>query len=209
MCSFHFQNYCSTHFGEFLCAVDCFLQLCYAIFWTHLHNISHNEFFDIIYESCSARQNLGAIDIVREPLWSFIRNRCPSFIGMTADAVFSGMFTMRTVANLTDDLKSLFPIQQRTQSSCSLCGNQMIKTASIIVLYIMCPNLRSADFESHVSEAVPPNTRALYCGSCQTQSGDIPTMQHFVTMPKFLFTELSPNSINCIQFPINIDVLGN
>ena len=73
----HFQNYCLRHFGKFSCAVDCFLELCYAIFRSQLHNITRNDFFDLIYESCIARQNLGAVDIVREPVWSYIRNFCP------------------------------------------------------------------------------------------------------------------------------------
>ena len=111
LCRNHFQNYCLTHFGKFSCAVDCFLELCYFIFWTPLHNITRNEFFDIIYESCNARQNFGAVDIVREPVWSSIRNQCPFFYGMTADAVFSDIFTTRTVGNLSVDLKSLFLIQ--------------------------------------------------------------------------------------------------
>ena len=209
LCRNHFQNYCLTHFGKFSCAVDCFLELCYFIFWTPLHNITRNEFFDIIYESCNARQNFGAVDIVREPVWSSIRNQCPSFYGMTADAVFSDIFTMRTVGNLSDDLKSLFLIQQRSQTSCSLCARHIVKIAGILVLYITCPILRSRDFENYVLEAVLPNTRALYCEICDKQSGDIPTMQHFVTMPRFLMTELSHDCINIIQFPLNMDVLGN
>lgn len=56
VCSFHFQNYCFTHFGVFSCAVDCFLELSYAIFWTHLHNTSRDEFSYITYESYNARQ---------------------------------------------------------------------------------------------------------------------------------------------------------
>ena len=209
LCRNHFQNYCLTIPGKLSCAVDCFLELCYAIFWTHLHNITRNEFFDIIYESCNARRNLGAVNIVREPVWSSIRNCCPSFSAMTDDAVFSDIFTTRTIGNLSDELKSLFLIQQRSQSSCSLCGNQIVKTARIIVLYITCPNLRSTEFKNHVSEAVLPNTSALYCDLCERDSGNISAMQHFVTMPNFLMTELSHNCINHIQFPLNIDVLGN
>ena len=89
LCRSHFQNYCLRHFGKFSCAVDC-----YAIFRPQLHNITRNDFFDLIYESCIARQNLGAVDIVQEPVWSYIRNFCPSFSAMTADAVFSDVFTI-------------------------------------------------------------------------------------------------------------------
>lgn len=208
VCRNHFQNYCLTHDQKFSCAVDCFLELCYGIFSTRLHNVTRNEFFDIIYESCNSRQLFGAVETVREPVWSSIRNRCPSFLGMTANAVFSDIFTMRNVGSLSDDLKSLFLIQQRSQTCCSLCTNQIVKTAGIMVLYITSPNLRSIDFENQLSEAVLPDTGALYCDSCQSQTGDI-RMQHFITMPMFLMTELSAIHINQIQFPLNIDVLGN
>lgn len=208
VCRNHFQNYCLTHDQKFSCAVDCFLELCYGIFWTRHHNVTRNEFFDIIYESCNSRQLFGAVETAREPVWSSIRNRCPSFLGMTANAVFSDIFTMRNVGSLSDDLKSLFLIQQRSQTCCSLCTNQIVKTAGIMVLYITSPNLRSIDFENQLSEAVLPDTGALYCDSCQSQTGDI-RMQHFITMPMFLMTELSAIHINQIQFPLSIDVLGN
>ena len=209
LCRSHFQNYCLSHFGKFSCAVDCFLELCYAVFRTWLHNITRNIFFDIIYESCIARQNLGAVDIVREPVWSYIRNFCPSFSAMTADAVFSDIFTIRTLGNLSENLNSLFLIQQTSQKCCTLCGNRIIKTGNIIILYITCSNPISTNLENHVSEAVLPSTRALYCDICQRQSGDICGMQHFVTLPTFLNIELSSQCVDRIHFPLNADVLGN
>ena len=54
-----------------------------------------------------ARQNLGAIENVREPLWSCIRNHCSSFSAMTAGAVFSEIFTIRALGDLSYDLKSV------------------------------------------------------------------------------------------------------
>ena len=112
----HFRNYCLTSVGKFSCAVDCFLELCFLVFRNHLENITCNEFFRVIYLSCIQRQNLGAVEVVREPLWSLVRYRCESFFAMTADAVFSDIFTLRTVGDLTDDLKSLFLVQQCNQS---------------------------------------------------------------------------------------------
>ena len=166
-------------------------------------------FFELIYESCIAKQNLGAVDIAREPVWSYIRNFCPSFSAMTADAVFSDVFTMRTLGNLSGNLNSLFLIQQTSHTCCTLCGNRIIKTGNTIVLYITCSNPISKNFENHVSEAVLPSTRALYCDICQRQSGDICGMQHFVTLPTFLNIELSSQCIDRIHFPLNADVLGN
>ena len=102
-----------------------------------------------------------------------IRNFCPSFSAMTADAVFSDVFTMRTLSNLSENLNSLSLIQQTSHTCCTLCGNRIIKTGNTIVLYITCSNSISKNFENHVSEAVLPSTRALYCDICQRQSGGI------------------------------------
>ena len=205
----HFSNYCLNNAGKFSCAVDCFLELCYGVFYNHLHNTTHNEFFDIIYESCNQREILGAIDIVREPVWLWLRDHCTSFSAMTANAVFSDIFTLSTVGVLSEGLNSLFVVQQCNQSCCGSCGNQIIHNTSIFVLYITCPNMISSQFSNHVSEAVLPHSRALYCDSCQKHSGHISALQHFVTLPTFLTIELSSNCIDQITFPLTMDILEN
>ncbi|CAH3114643.1 unnamed protein product, partial [Porites lobata] len=115
-------------------------------FCNHLHSTTRNEFFDVIYESCNQRENLGAIDIVREPVWLWLRDHCSSFSAMTANAVFSDIFTLNTVGELSEDLKSLFVVQQCNQSCCASCGNQIIYKTGIFVLYITCPNIISTQF---------------------------------------------------------------
>ena len=132
----HNTNYCLTNVAKFSCAVDCFLELCYFVFRNHLENITCNDIFQVIYDSCNRRENLGAVEIVREPVWSLIRGRCTSFSAMTADAVLSDIFTMQTFGDLTNDLKSLFLIEQCNQTCCALRNNQIEKTTSTIVLYI-------------------------------------------------------------------------
>ena len=105
----------------------------------HLQNITCNDFCQVIYELCNQRKNLGAVEVVREPLWPLIRG--PSFSAMITDAVFSDIFTMQTFGDLTNDLKALFLIQQCSQTCCIVCNNQIAKTTGTIVLYITCPNI--------------------------------------------------------------------
>ena len=83
--------------GKFSFAVDCFLKLCFAVFKSHLKNVSRNEFFDIIHQSCIQREHVGAIEIAREPVWSWLRDHCASFTTMTADALFSDIFRTNTI----------------------------------------------------------------------------------------------------------------
>ena len=204
----HFRNYCLTNVGKFSCAVDCFLELCYFVFRNHLQNITCNDFFQVISEACNQRAIVGAVDVVREPIWSLIRGRCPSFSSMTANAVFSDIFTMQAFGDLTSDLKSLFLIQQCNQTCCTLCNNQILKTTSTIVLYITCPNILPTEFENCVSEAALPNSSPLFCDACQRHSGDISGLQHFVTMPKFLHIELSSISFGQTVLPASMELLG-
>ena len=67
---------------------------------------------------------------------------------------------------------------------------------------------RHNKFECSVSEAVLPNSTTLYCDLCQIYSGNISSLQHFVTMPMFLTIQLSSNCINYAVFPSTMEVLG-
>ena len=42
----HFCNYCLHNAGKFSCAVDCFLELCFGVFYNHLklHSTTRNGF---------------------------------------------------------------------------------------------------------------------------------------------------------------------
>ena len=70
---------------------------------------------------------------------------------MSADAVFSDIFTLNTVLIMTEELKSLFLLQQTNQSVCSLCNNPIEKKSSVFVVYITCPDLYQNSFENYVS----------------------------------------------------------
>lgn len=165
------------------------------------------SFFDIICESCNQCKNLGAIDIVREPVWLWLRDRCISFSPMSADTVFSDIFTLFTVGVLSEDLKSFFVAQQCNQSCCASCGNQIIYNTSIFVLYISCSDIISTQFVNDVREAVLPYSKAPYCDSSKKHSDDISALPHFIILPTFLTTELSSNCIDQITFPLTMDIL--
>lgn len=122
----HFMNYCLTHPGRFSCAVDSFLELAFAIFRDSLQHIERNEFFQTLFEACVHLQSCNVetdMTLIREPVWAYLRQHCNSFATMSADAVFSDIFTLNTVGIMTRQLESLFLIQQRNQSFCSLCNN--------------------------------------------------------------------------------------
>ena len=204
------MNYCLTHPGKFSCAVDSFLELSFVIFKDAVKDIQRNEFFQILFETCEQLQDDVQIDmtVVREPIWAYLRQHCNSFAAMSANAVFSDIFTLNTVGIMTQELKSLFVIQQNNQSICSSCNNGIVKNTSIFVLYITSSDLLDNPFENYVCEAILPNSNAIYCDFCKQHSGDLSMLQHFVTLPRFLTVELSSSSIDQIFFPLTMDVLG-
>ena len=173
---------------------------------------SRNPFFETLYHVCLLLQNSNVhtdLELLREPVWAWLRRHCPSFSDMSANAVFSDIFRLSTVGQMNMELKSLFLIQQTNQSFCCTCNHRITKCTSVFVLYMTPRNLsRQNKFECLISEAVLPNSTTLYCDLCQTYSGDISSLQHFVTMPKFLTIEISSNCINCVVFPSTMEVLG-
>lgn len=87
---------------------------------------------------------------------------------------------------MTEDLKSLFLIQQSNQSICLSCSSAIIKKSSAFVVYITSQGLHHNPFENYLSEAILLKGTALYCDLCQDNLGDISVLQHFVTPPTFL-----------------------
>lgn len=105
---------------------------------------------------------------------------------MSTNAVFSDTFRLNTVGSMTElELKSLFLIQQSNQSVCSFCSNVLVKETDVFILYLTFANLLQNQFENYVSEAILPNSSALYCDLFQQHSANISLLQHFVTLPKF------------------------
>ena len=95
------MNYCFA--GKFSCAVDCFLELTFAVFKDSLNCIEHNEFFQKLSEACFQLENYDLqtdMTLIREPIWAHLRERCNSFASMSANAVFSDIFRSNTVGSL-------------------------------------------------------------------------------------------------------------
>ena len=97
----------------FSCAVDSFLELSFVIF---VKDIERNEFFPILFEAYQQLQDDVQIDItvVREPIWAYLRQHWNSFAAMSANAVFSDIFTLNTVGMMSQGLKPFFLYNRTT-----------------------------------------------------------------------------------------------
>ena len=141
--------------------------------------VERNVIFEMVYRAC-VQVNSGDIfvyqlGLVREPVWAWKRQCCPSFTDMSANAVFSDIFQVNTFGELTFDLdlKSLFLIQHTNRSICSQCNKQITKSTDVVVLYITHQHIHQNGFESSVSEAMLPNINKLFCVHCQNHSGSV------------------------------------
>lgn len=112
---------------------------------------------------------------------------------------YLAIYLPNALRDSTDGLKSLFLILQCNQSLCS----------SIVLLNITSPNKITTQFENHVCEAVLPNTRPLNRDLCEKHSGNILSLQHFVTLPTYLTNELTAICTNRTIFPFNMHISSN
>ena len=106
----HFRNHCLEFPGKFL-----FFEVSCFIFKDAIAYVERNVIFEMVYRAC-VQVNSGDIfvyqlGLVREPVWAWKRQCCPSFTDMSANAVFSDIFQVNTFGELTFDFKSLFFIQ--------------------------------------------------------------------------------------------------
>ena len=53
---------------------------------------------------------------------------------MSATAVFRYIFRLNTVGAMTEELNSIFLIQQSNQSVCTFCSNALAKEINVFVL---------------------------------------------------------------------------
>ena len=119
-----------------------------------------------------------------------------TFINGFAKKVLAGPYgSYDKVGIMTHHLESLFLIQQRNHSVCSLCNNYIIKNTSIFVLYITVQNLGHSLFENMFLR--------LYFQAAEHFS--VSVLQYFVTHPKVLLIELLSNCINQKYFPETVD----
>ena len=87
--------------------------------------------FTIILENNNPQRDMTE---VREPVWTYLKQHCNSSAMLSADAVFSDIFTLNTVGVMSQELKSLFLVQKSNQSVCSSCNNAISnKTSSFVV----------------------------------------------------------------------------
>ena len=122
----HFMNSALSIPRTFSCAWDSFLVMASCLFLPHLSNLTmRNEFTELLFNTCSryteSRENSKLSEEIREPLWAYLRQQCPSFLAKDCNACFSQIFEERTFGKLTPDEMNIFSSLRTFQSFCETC----------------------------------------------------------------------------------------
>ena len=126
------------------CAVDCFLELTFRLFINYVQPTSHNQqnLFEIvtrvkpIYDVAILNSDFDLLIQVREPIWDYIIQNCPSFIPRNSDAEFSQIFSGNIFRSLASEERALFETYFKIEGVCSQCNHMNSRNNSVMVSYI-------------------------------------------------------------------------
>ena len=101
------------------------------MFLPHLSNLTvGNEFTELRFNTCSRyiepRENSKLLEEIKEPLWAYLRQQCPSFLAIDCNACFSQIFEKRTFGKLTPDEMNIFSSLRTFQSFCETCQKDVV-----------------------------------------------------------------------------------
>ena len=100
---------------------------------------------------------------------------------LSADAVFSDIFTLNTVGVMTQESKSLFLVQKSNQSVCSSYNNAISNKTSSFVF----PEFAKL-FEHSIFAVILRKRSRLNCNFCKEHSGDVLMLEQFIMPPTFI-----------------------
>ena len=137
----HFMNSALSIPRTFSCALDSFLEIASCLFLPHLSNLTvRNEFTELLFNTCSryieSRENSKLLEEIKEPLWAYLRQQCPSFFPRDCNACFSQIFEKRTFGKLTPDEMNIFLSLRTFQSFCETCQKDVVLNSSILVNFV-------------------------------------------------------------------------
>ena len=101
---------------------------------------------------------------------------------LSADTVFSDVFTLNTVGVMTQELKYLFLVQKSNQSVC-LSYNKAISNKTICCLNNFA---KFTKFEHSISAVILRKRSRFNCNFCKGHSRDVSVLQQFIMPPTFI-----------------------
>ena len=197
----------------FSCALDSFLEIASCLFLPHLSDLTvRNEFTELLFNTCSryveSPENSRLLEEIREPIWAYLREQCPSFSARDSNACFSQIFEEKTLGKLTSDEMNIFSSLRTFQSFCETCQKDVVLNSSILVNFVTRSALEKCKLNYNswpqFVSSVQTQPGKLKCPDCET-----PTYEPVLTSTahsKFVFIEFAPELMNVIKLYENISV---
>ena len=94
-------------------AVDTFLEVSSHLFLPYLSTLTgRNEFTELLVNTCpryiESQGNDRLLREIREPLWVYLQQHCPSFLARDCIACFSQIFEERTFGDISSEEMNIF-----------------------------------------------------------------------------------------------------
>ena len=160
----HFLNSSRFEAGKFSCVVDYFLELWLRKVSYFLGDCRENYFIRLFsalsgkyrrdYElsrdndsDMAATQGYyNTLHVLRSDVWSYIREKCPSFVRMDCNAQFSEIFCTNVFFNLTDIQKKNILSQYIQNGFCSDCQRNLRVNNQVFLYYVSLPQVVLAGY---------------------------------------------------------------
>ena len=209
----HFMNSVLSTPRTYSCAVESFLEVASILFLPHLSNLTvRNEFTELLFNTCSryikSRENSKLLEEIRESLWAYLRQQCPSFLARDSNACFSQIFEEKTFGKPTPDEMNLFSSLRTFQSLCETCQKDVVLNSSILANYVTRSALQNCELSCNswpqFVSAIQTQPGKLTCPDCGTSTCE-PVLTSTADS-KFVLIEFSPELMNVVKLYENITV---
>ena len=110
-------------------------------------------------------ENSNLLEEIKEPLWAYLREQCPSFLARDCNACFSQIFEERTFGKLTPDEMNIFSSLRTFQSFCETCQKDVVLNSSILINFVTRSALQICELNY--------NSWPQFVSAIQTQPGKL------------------------------------
>ena len=199
--------------GTYSCALDSFLEISSHLFLPYLSTLTaRNEFTELLFNTCARYIESQGDDTLlrelREPIWIYLQQHCPSFLSRDCNACFSQIFEERTFGDLSSEEMNIFSSQRIFESFCKTCHDNLAFKSSILVNYVTRSALQKCQLDHnswpHFISAIQTEPGKLNCPNCETPTND-PVLT-YSSQAKFVFIEFSPEIMDLINLSENMHV---
>ena len=154
-------------------------------------------------------QSQNDLNYLRCDVWSYIRQRCPSFYSMDCNAQFSEIFCKNVFTDMGEQELSKIISKHNQTAFCSNCQKNLNTCIEVFVNYISLEEILQLrySFEDWPSFVINRNVslQNLQCDECEKLW---PCQSSVSSLSEVVFVEFSPGLMSLTTFTEHISMLG-